>query len=79
MRRSTKFLIGLAAAALTYGSLMAFVGPRHFGHHGFYRYHAYRGDRPAHCDGAEGRHWHHSGETPGDPGAGQSDSSKQNQ
>ncbi len=31
MKRSSKFLIGLAAAALTFASLVAFVGPPHTG------------------------------------------------
>lgn len=40
MERRNRFLIGFAAAAITFGSLMAFVGPRHFNHHG----HQYRSD-----------------------------------
>lgn len=79
MRRGSKFLIGLAAAALTYGSLMAFVGPQHFGHRGFYHYQSYRGDRPTHCDGMERDNWHQRRETPKQPGNGPSDSSNQNQ
>lgn len=34
MKRRTRFLIGMVAAALTFGTLMATVGPRHFNHHG---------------------------------------------
>jgi hypothetical protein len=30
MRTSTKLIIGLVAAAVTYGSLWAIAGPRHF-------------------------------------------------
>jgi hypothetical protein len=30
MKRSSRFVIGLAAAALTFGSLFAFVGPKNF-------------------------------------------------
>lgn len=44
MRRGSRFLIGFAAAALTFSSLMAFVGPRHFGG---YRHHFGRGRH--HC------------------------------
>lgn len=32
MKKSSKFVIGFAAAALTFGSLFAFVGPKHFNH-----------------------------------------------
>lgn len=32
MRRGTRFGIGLAAAALSFGSLWAVVGPKHHGH-----------------------------------------------
>ena len=32
MTRRNKFIIGFAAAALTYGTLFATMGPRHFGH-----------------------------------------------
>ena len=79
MRRGSRFLIGLAAAALTYGSLMAFVGPRHFGHRGFYRYQAYRDHWSGHCDGVQRGNWHQHRETPKQPGAAQGDSSNQNQ
>jgi hypothetical protein len=35
MNRRSRFFIGLIAAAITYASLMAFIGPRHFrGHYG---------------------------------------------
>lgn len=48
MKKSTKILTGLAAAALTYGALMAFMPGsfRHFGMHG-HRNHAGTWDR--HC------------------------------
>ena len=39
MNRKSKFLIGFAAAALTFGTLMATVGPKHFNHHGSSCYH----------------------------------------
>jgi len=76
MRRGSRFLIGLAAA-LTYGGLMAFLGPRHFGHRGFYHYQAYRDDWSAHCHGKERGDWHQRRETPKEPVSGQSDSSNQ--
>lgn len=38
MERRNRFLIGFAAAVITFGSLMAFVGRGHFHHQGrFYR------------------------------------------
>ncbi|MBA2610928.1 MAG: hypothetical protein H0U95_03085 [Bacteroidetes bacterium] len=36
MKRGTKITIFIASMALTVGSLIAFVGPRHCGHHGMY-------------------------------------------
>lgn len=33
MKGKSKFLVGLFAAVLTFGSLMAFVGPPHFSKH----------------------------------------------
>ncbi|MCE3260725.1 MAG: hypothetical protein K0S12_2366 [Bacteroidetes bacterium] len=33
MKRGSRFLIGFAAAGLTFGSLMAVLGPQHFGKH----------------------------------------------
>ncbi len=40
MRRGSSFLIALAAAAITFGSLWTFVGPRHFDSYGFrHHYH----------------------------------------
>lgn len=33
MKRKTRFFVGLAAAALTFGSLMATLGPAHFNKH----------------------------------------------
>ncbi len=34
MKKGSRFLIGFAAAALAFGSLMAFVGPQHFAKYG---------------------------------------------
>jgi hypothetical protein len=47
MKRSSRFLIAFAAAALTFGSLAAFVGPRHW-----------RQQRHGHCHAYADRHWH---------------------
>ena len=48
MRRRLNPWAVVITAALTFGSLMAFVGPRSFGHQwgrpGFYRDHSYRYD-----------------------------------
>ncbi|MCE3227241.1 MAG: hypothetical protein K0S32_1792 [Bacteroidetes bacterium] len=33
MKRGTRFLAGFAAAALTFGTLMATLGPQRFGRH----------------------------------------------
>ena len=49
MKRSSSLLIGLLAAAVTFGSLMAFVGPKNFGNRGYY------GDRRYHCDWQDNR------------------------
>jgi len=38
MKRGTKTTVFIASKALTVGSLIAFVGPRHCGHHGMYRH-----------------------------------------
>ncbi len=38
MKRGTKITVFIASMALTVGSLVAFVGPRHCGHHGMYRH-----------------------------------------
>ena len=35
MKRGTRFLIGLTAAGLTFGTLVAFVGKPNTDHHGF--------------------------------------------
>jgi hypothetical protein len=35
MNRGSKFWVGFAAAALTFGSLMFFVGPHHYGKYGY--------------------------------------------
>lgn len=40
MKRGTKITVFIASMALTVGSLLAFVGPRHCGPHGMYRHHA---------------------------------------
>ena len=49
MRRGSSFLIGLLAAAVTFGSLTAFIGPRHFGYRGYYSNYGYRDGYG--CDG----------------------------
>jgi hypothetical protein len=36
MRRGSRFLIGLAAAGLTFGTLTATLGPRHYYHNRCY-------------------------------------------
>jgi len=36
MKRGAKITVFIASMALTVGSLVAFVGPRHCGHHGMY-------------------------------------------
>jgi hypothetical protein len=33
MKRKPRFFIGFLAAAITFGTLMATIGPRHFRHH----------------------------------------------
>jgi len=43
MKRSSSLLIGIVAAAVTFGSLYAIAGPQNFGIHGFYNY-GYRCD-----------------------------------
>lgn len=35
MRTRTKFIVGLVAAAVTYGSLWAIAGPRPYGRYGY--------------------------------------------
>ena len=50
MRRSSSILIGLVAAAATFGSLTAFVGPRHFGYRGYNSYNDYRDHDGYRCD-----------------------------
>ncbi len=32
MKKRPRFLVGILAALLTFGGLMAFLGPRHHGH-----------------------------------------------
>jgi len=34
MKRKSRFIIALIAAVLTFGTLRATLGPRHFHHHG---------------------------------------------
>ena len=61
MRRRLNPWVVVLTAALTFGSLMAFVGPRSFGHHRGYwghrhgYYHGYGHDRDGAYDG-EGPH-----------------------
>lgn len=50
MKRRNRFLIGMAAAAITFGSLFAFVGPDHWA----YRHHHAYGHGCHHEQGAEG-------------------------
>jgi len=38
MKKGTKITIFIASMALTAGSLFAFLGPRHCGHHGMYHH-----------------------------------------
>jgi hypothetical protein len=33
MKRKPRFFIGFLAAAITFGTLMATIGPRHYRHH----------------------------------------------
>lgn len=55
MERRNRFLIGLTAALITFGSLMAFVGPKHFHHPGRFHHegvdcqHGPRGFRDGDC------------------------------
>ncbi len=49
MKRGTKITVFIASMALTVGSLVAFVGPRHCGHHGMY----------GHCNKMNGYNAHH--------------------
>jgi|GWRWMinimDraft_6_1066014.scaffolds.fasta_scaffold05377_2 hypothetical protein len=42
MKKRPRFLVGILAALLTFGGLMAFLGPRHHGHYGKSNFH--------HCD-----------------------------
>lgn len=48
MERRKRFLIGLAAALVTFGSLMAFVGPRHYHHSGRFHHGACERDAEPH-------------------------------
>ncbi|MEO6302187.1 MAG: hypothetical protein ABIP51_03335 [Bacteroidia bacterium] len=47
MKRGTKITVFIASMALTVGSLIAFVGPRHCGHHGMY----------GHCNSWQGHNY----------------------
>jgi hypothetical protein len=38
MKRKPRFFIGFLAAAITFGTLMATIGPRHFKHHSHHCY-----------------------------------------
>lgn len=38
MKKGTKITVFIVSMALTVGSLIAFVGPRHCGHHGMYKH-----------------------------------------
>jgi hypothetical protein len=38
MKRKPRFFIGFIAAAITFGTLMATIGPRHFKHHSHHCY-----------------------------------------
>ncbi len=49
MKRGTKITVFIASMALTVGSLVAFVGPRHCGQHGMY----------GHCNKMNGYTDHH--------------------
>lgn len=59
MRRGTRFAIGLAAAALTFGSLWAFVGPKHRGYGHCQRFSE---ERWQHHGGCHGGHWGDEGQ-----------------
>jgi len=74
MRRSSSFLIGFAAAAITFGSLAAFVGPPHFANRGFYSYRGY-GEGRYHCDGDRNDNRDKSGDVQKDQKTTPSDSS----
>lgn len=45
MKKRPRFLVGILAALITFGGLMAFLGPRHHGHHGHHGKNNYE-----HCD-----------------------------
>jgi len=51
MKRKTAFITGVAAAAITFGSLMATIGPRHFGRH--------CSNHVTHCGYQQDQHTHH--------------------
>jgi len=54
MKKRTKVITGVAAAAITFGTLMATVGPRHFGRHCH--------SHAMHC-GYQQDHGHHNHQT----------------
>jgi hypothetical protein len=58
MKRGTRFLTGFAAAALTFGSLMATLGPQRFGQHCYGKWRGHHGyySHPDHCN----HHWQNS-------------------
>jgi hypothetical protein len=39
MKKGSRFLVGFAAAAITFGSLFAIMGPDRFGHCGHWKHH----------------------------------------
>jgi len=58
MKRSSRFLIAFAAAAVTFASLSAFVGPRHWGRHGYGHCYADAGQWHKHHHSEGHRGWH---------------------
>ncbi len=77
MKRSSRFLIAFAAAAVTFGSLTAFIGPRHWQH---YRHgHCYAEASHSHPDHWNHGHWHENRPHPGHNPKAESDTSHENQ
>jgi hypothetical protein len=64
MKRSTRLLAGIAAAILTYASLMVFAGPSYRSRHGLYSYHAHGRYSRQHCGEHGSKHREHSGTSP---------------
>ncbi|HLP54024.1 MAG TPA: hypothetical protein VK151_03310 [Fluviicola sp.] len=58
MKRRTAFITGVAAAAITFGSLMATIGPRHFGRHcnSHAKHCSYEQDHQAHHNHHQAKH-----------------------